>query len=66
MTDVPMMPHDMRASHDKCPHCGSYAGTAQDEWGYAYCQDCDRSRDGVLEQVARDRVAHGGGLREAK
>lgn len=60
---LPMMPHAMRPSQDRCPHCGSFAGTAQDEWGYTYCQDCDKSRDGVADIVAREREKHSGGPR---
>ena len=62
-----MLPHEPRIlPPDACPHCGSVADTARDEWGYTYCQSCDRARDSVLDMVARERKAHGGGPRAAR
>ena len=40
-----------------CPHCKSAAGLERDEWGYAYCQDCDRAVDDLL---VPDRQLQGG------
>lgn len=64
---VPMMPHEPRiVPPDACPWCGGTAGVARDEWGHAYCQDCDRSRESVADRVARERAAHAGGPKEIR